>query len=96
MSFKVNKCLFFFSSGDKKPKEYQYEMSEMKFEIVQCVKTISVMITLSLKFSQHCKDADDKANTILGFINITIPFKITTTISPLYISEIKPHLELAV
>ncbi len=36
---------------------YEYEMSGVKLESMQCVKDLGVTIALNFKFSQHCKEA---------------------------------------
>ncbi len=42
-------------------------MNGVKLESVQCVKDLGVRITLSLKFSQQCKDDAGKATRMLSF-----------------------------
>ncbi len=56
--------------------KYDYEMSGEKLESVHCVKDLGVTITPNLKFSQQCKEAAGKANTMLGFIEEISPSKI--------------------
>ncbi len=63
---------------------------------VQCVKDLGVLVASSLKFSQQCKNAADKANRMLGFINRNISFETKDVILPLYTSLVRPHLEYAV
>ncbi len=55
-------------------KKKEYEMKGTKLERVQCVKDFGVSVTPNLKFSQQCKEAADKANRMLGFINRNISF----------------------
>ncbi len=71
-------------------------MNGTKLESVQCIKDLGVAVVSSLKFSQQCKYAADKANRMLGFINRNISFKTKGVILPLYISLIRPHLEYPV
>ncbi len=52
-------------------------MNGVKLDSVQCVKDLGVSIASNLKFSQQCKDAADKANRMLGFINRNFSFKAT-------------------
>ncbi len=61
-------------------------MNGTKLESVQCVKDFGVTIASSIKISQQCKDAADKANRMLGFLNRNISFKTKALILPLYIS----------
>ncbi len=51
-------------------------MSGVKLESVHCVKDLGVTIASNLKFSQHCKEAECKANRMLGFINRNLPLRI--------------------
>ena len=64
MSYNVNKY-HILQVGTKK-QNYEYEMSCVKFESIQCIKGIGVIIALNLKSSQHCKDAAGKTNKMLG------------------------------
>ena len=71
-------------------------MTRMKHESVQKCKNLDVMIASNIKFFQHSKDATDKIDIILGFINITFSFNNKTMIFLLYISLVRPHLQFAV
>ncbi len=94
MPFNVKKC-HVLQAGTRSLK-YGYEMSGKKLENVQCVKDLGVTITSNLKFSQQCKEAAGKANTILGFIKRNFPFKNKDIILPLCNSLVGPHLEYTV
>ncbi len=50
-------------------------MNGIKLESVQCVKGFGITTASSLKFYQQYKDAADKANRMLGFINRNFSFK---------------------
>ncbi len=71
------------------------EMNGVKLESVQFAKDLGVTIASILKFSHQCKDAADKANGMLGFINrnFSLKNKDTRIILPLYITLVRPHLE---
>ncbi len=71
----------------------EYDMNGVKTESLQCVKDLVVTIALNRKFSQQCKDADGKANRMLGFINRNFFFRNRNIILPLYISLARLHLE---
>ncbi len=58
-------------------------MGGVKLENIDCVKDVGVMITLNLKFFQHCKETVCKANRMLGFINRNFSFKNKNTILPM-------------
>ncbi len=60
------------------------------------VKDLGVTITSNLKFSQQCKEAAGKVNSMLGFIKRIFSFKNKDIILPLYNSLVRPHLEYAV
>ncbi len=71
-------------------------MNDTKLESEQCMKDLDVIVVSSLKFFQQCKDAEGKANEMLGFMNSNISFKTKDVILPLYTSLVRPHLEYAV
>ncbi len=71
-------------------------MNGTKLESEQFIKDLGVRIVSSLKFSQQCKDATGKANSMLGFINWNFSFKNKDAIRPLYITLVRQHLENAV
>ncbi len=48
MPFNVNKC-YILQVGTRNPK-FEYEMSEVKLESVQCVKDLGVTICSNFKF----------------------------------------------
>ncbi len=73
-----------------------YEVHGVKNKSVQCVKNFGVPIESNFKYTQQYSDASGKANIMLGFINRNFPFKNKDTILPLYISLVKPHLEIVV
>ncbi len=70
-----------------------YEMCGVKYKSVQCAKEQRVKIVSNLKFSQHCNDARNKADRMLGFITRNFSFKNKDVILPLYYSLVRPHLE---
>ncbi len=67
MPFSVNK-LYILQVGTRNLK-YDYEMSGVKLERMQCDKAVDVTIASNLKYAQQCKDAVGKANRRLAFIN---------------------------
>ncbi len=71
-------------------------MNGTKLESVQCIKDLGVTIASSLQFSQECKDAADKANRMVGFMNRNFSYKNTDVILSQYISLVTPHQEYAV
>ncbi len=71
-------------------------MNDTKLESLHYVKDLGVTIASCLKFSQQCKDAADKANRILGFVNRNFSFKNKGVVLPLYINSVRPNLEYAV
>ncbi len=91
MSFDVNKC-HFIQVGTRNQK-LDYEMKGVKTENVQCVKDIGVTIASNLRFSRHYKDAANKDNRILAFINRNFFFMNKAVIMPLYVNLVTPHLK---
>ena len=53
----------------RRNQKYEYKICSVKLESVRIVKDLSVTIASNLKYSQQCKDAADKTNRMLGFIN---------------------------
>ncbi len=80
----------------KRNRKFNYKISGVKTESVLCVKDFGVTIASNFKVSQQCKDAADKANGMVGFLNRNFSFKNKDIILPLYISLVKPHMEYAV
>ncbi len=74
MPLNVKKC-HILQVGTRNVK-YDYERSGEKLESVHRVKDLGVTITSSLKFSQQCKEAADKANRMLGFMKKNFPSRI--------------------
>ncbi len=63
--------------------KYDYEMSGVELESVQCVKDLGVTIASNLKFSQQCKGAAGKAKIMLDFMNIIFSLRNKDVILPL-------------
>ncbi len=61
-------------------------MNGTKIDSVQYVKDLRSTIAPDLKFSQQCRKAAGKANSMLGFINRNFSFKNKGLILTLYIS----------
>ncbi len=72
MPFNVNKC-HILHVGTRNQK-FDYKMTDVKLESVQCIKYFSVSTASNLKL-QQCKIAAGKANRMLGFINRNFSFK---------------------
>ncbi len=83
MPFNVNKYhIFQMGTINKK---YEYEVSGVKLESVQCVKDLDVTIASNLKFSLNCKEAVCKANRMLSFMKRNFSFKNRDIILPMYV-----------
>ncbi len=94
MYFNIKKC-HILQVGTRNLK-YDYEISGVKLESIQCVKDLGVTIASKLKSSQQCKDATGKVNRMLVFIKRKFSFKNKNMILLLYISLVRPHLEYGV
>ncbi len=78
--------------------KYEFKMSGVKLENVQCVKYLGVTIASNLTFSVRCKEAACKASKMLGFKNINFSFnnkRYNSTYS-MCMSLARPHFEYAV
>ncbi len=62
----------------------------------QCAKDLGVKIASNLKFSQHCNDAANIENRILGFIERNFSFKNKDTVLPFNNSIVRPRFKYAV
>ncbi len=67
MPFEVNKC-HILKVRTRNKKKYEYKISGVTLESVQCVKGLGITIESNLKFSQHYREAACKANRMLAFI----------------------------
>ncbi len=56
MPFNVNK--YHILQVGTRNQKYEYEISGVKLESVQCVKDLGVTIASNLKFSLHCTEAN--------------------------------------
>ncbi len=58
---------------------------------VQYAKDLGVKIASNLKFSQHCNDAANKANRMLGFSKRNFSLNNKDVILSLFNSLVRPH-----
>ncbi len=65
-------------------------------KVVKGESDLGVTISSDLKHVNHCKNAYNKANTMLGFISRKFEYKTPEVMLSLYNSMIRPHLEYAV
>ena len=71
----------------------KYRMDEHILEVTDQEKDLGVMIDPTLKFHVHTSAATKKANQILGVVKKTYTTRDATSISTLYTSMVRPHLE---
>ena len=71
----------------------KYQMKNHVLEVTDQEKDLGVMVDPSLKFHVHTSTATKKANQILGVIKKTYTTRDATSISTLYTSMVRPHLE---
>ncbi len=65
-------------------------------QVVEEESDLGVTISSDLKHANHCKNAYNKANTMLGFISRDFSYKTPEVIVSLYNSLVRPHLEYVV
>lgn len=94
MPFNVDKCQVL-QVGSKNNK-YSYEMNGKQITSVQRVTDLGIIIAETLKTSEQCVAAANKANRALGFIKRKFTYKSEKIVLPLYKSMVRPHLEYAV
>ena len=73
-----------------------YKLFGKSLTKVESEKDLSVIISNYLKSFKHCISASQKANMILDLIARSFEFRVSTVISQLYRSLVRPHLEYAV
>ena len=62
----------------------------------ECEKDLGVLVSSDLKPSNHCINARNKANRILGFISRSVSNRTAEVFLKLYLSLVRPHLDYAV
>lgn len=72
---------------------FNYDMNGDWLETVDQEKDLGVIISSSLKVSDQCLNARNKANRMLGVINRNVTYKSKEVISKLYNSYVRPQLE---
>ena len=91
LPFNVKKCKVM-HIGSKNP-NHEYLMNDHKLEVSESEKDLGVHIDNQLKFHIHTAAAIKKATQILGLIKKTYKTRDADTISLLYKSLVRPHLE---
>ena len=78
--------------GEKNPKNY-FVLYDRVLDIVTQVKYLGVIVDDQLKFHEHTAVAAKKANQILGLIEKSDSSRDPYTITTLYKTMVRPHLE---
>ena len=91
LPFNANKCKVM-HFGKSNPKHI-YQLNGHELETTDSEKDLGVMVDNNLKFHVHTSFATKKANQILGVIKKTFKTRDAFTISTLYKSLVRPHLE---
>ena len=91
LPFNVDKCKVMHIG--KKNERFEYNMNGYTLEETNEEKDLGVYIDNALKFHVHTSAAIKKANRILGTIKKSCSTRDSTTISLLYKSMVRPHLE---
>ena len=91
LPFNAKKCkAMHFGANNPRRK---HTISEHSLEATGQEKDLGVMIDPTLKFHVHTSAATKKANQILGLVKKTYTTRDATSISTLYKSMVRPHLE---
>jgi len=82
--------------GGKNPNQ-MYCMSQsgkqIELQVTKLEKDLGIHIDPELNFSQHCEKQVNKANRILGLIRRTYSYFDAESVTRLYTSLVRPHLE---
>ena len=91
MQFNVFKCeVVHYGKGSI---DYNYSMQYQPIDEVKSEKDLGVTVSNDLKAAAHCKEVYAKANHMLGMISRTIKDRNPKTMTSLYKSLVRPHLE---
>ena len=91
MSFNAEKCKVLRLGRpnlDEKYKLNNTELGNSEFE-----RDLGVLVSSDLKPSNHCINARNKDNRILGFISRSVSNRTAEIFLKLYLSLIRPHLD---
>ena len=91
LPFNVDKCKCM--RIGKENNAHTYHMNQQPLHNVKEEKDLGVIIDNRIKFHTHTSSAIKKANKILGLIKHTFKALDETTLSLLYTSIVRPHLE---
>ena len=91
MSFNVDKCkVLHYGKGNI---ECKYSMCGHELVKVESEKDLGIIFSKNLKVSVQCNEAYSKANRMLGLISRTIKYRNVESLSSLYKSLVRPHLD---
>ena len=91
LPFNAKKCKAM-HFGHSNPRR-SYSLNNQKLESISSEKDLGVMVDDKLKFHVHAAYATKKANQMLGVIKKTYVTRDANTISTLYKSMVRPHME---
>ena len=91
LPFNAKKCKAM-HFGHHNPRK-TYSLNNQNLESITSEKDLGVMVDDKLRFHIHAASASKKANQILGVIKKTYVTRDANTISTLYKSMVRPHLE---
>jgi hypothetical protein len=94
MQFNVTKCKVMHVGKDNPRADYT--MAGTSLTKTESERDIGVKVHQSLRPSQQCKEAANRANAVLGQISRSFHFRDRRTFIKLYKQYVRPHLEFAV
>jgi len=72
---------------------HDYSMKGRQLDVVATERALGVIISSNLKVTEHCYEAYNKANRMLGLLKRTVKYKNPEMMVRLYRSLVRPHLE---
>ena len=94
MPFNIDKCKVMHFGNDNY--NFEYEINGNWLESVEFQRNLGIIVDKSLKFSNQCLSARNKANRALSFIKRNVNYKSKEIIRTLYNAYVRPHLEYSI
>jgi len=69
-------------------------MCDQQLDEVESEKVLGIILSKDLKVAAKCNEAYTKANRVLGLISRTIKYRNVESLTSLYKSLVRPHLQL--
>ena len=73
--------------------KHDYSMKGRELDVVATERGLGVIISSNLKMAEHCYEAYNKANRMLGLLKRTVKYRNLEMMMRLYKSLVRPHLK---